>query len=183
MKLAARNLVALHRVVFRVIGVQVRNELASDSRRDFQWCTLDHQSRVALANLLASFEASAPPACSGLGAAWPSSHLTGARGLWKCARTHAPSWKTSSYGPQRDYRAIHAALFDEISLNGCAPILGGRSANAATRVCWKLEGLRKRKFARWFAETPCVKSRVADLSTFIQVANEKLKMKLVGGTR
>jgi hypothetical protein len=25
---------------------------------------------------------------------------------------------------QRDYRAIHAASFDEISLNGCAPIPG-----------------------------------------------------------
>jgi len=34
-----------------------------------KWCALDHQSRMALANLLASFEASAPPTCSGLGAA------------------------------------------------------------------------------------------------------------------
>jgi hypothetical protein len=38
------------------------------------------------------------------------------------------------WGPQRNYRAIQAASFDEISLNGCAPIPDGRSANAAVKV-------------------------------------------------
>ena len=47
------------------------------------------------------------------------------------ARVWLATGKTSSYWPQRDYHAIQAASFDEISLNGCAPILGGRSANAA----------------------------------------------------